>query len=309
MAERTAARECAYEAFDSGDLEGAAAAFEQLRRQDPHDASLHYMAGLAAKYRGDWRVSMEANLAALEREADDEAARWNAAIAATALGEWAAARAQWQALGIPMPGQAGPIEGDFGLAKLRLNPWGKSESVYGTRIDPVRMRIENVPLPESGHRFGDLMLNDGASLGTYPHGGRNYNVFNALQRLQVSPFATHAVFVQVRDAAALAPLLESRSESIGLVEDWTRTLGVLCLRCSYGVPHRHADGEDEATAEWRVERTLGIAATSLDAVQALLEDWKNPGRGRRVERIETREFPLPERITSWPWWRAPDREE
>lgn len=304
-----ASRARAYEDFDGGDLESAAAAFDRLRRQDPRDALLHYMAGLAAKYRADWRASLERNLAALACEADGEAARWNAAIAATALDEWAVARTQWQALGIRVPGEAGPIEGDFGLAKLRLNPWGKSESVYGTRIDPVRMRIENVPLPESGHRFGDIMLNDGASLGTHAHGGRSFNVFNALQRLRASPFATHAVFVRARDAAALTPLLETRAEGIGRVEDWTRSVGHLCLRCSYGVPHRHDGGGDEAAPRWRPERTLGIAATSLEAVQALLDGWTSRWRGRSLEGIETREFPAPERVTTWPWWRAPDHEE
>ena len=79
----------AYQAFDAGDLQTAADKFAQLAKAHPGDAQYRYMLGLAAKYRMDWALSLQANLAAIACAPEfDEAAHWNAAIAATALHDW-----------------------------------------------------------------------------------------------------------------------------------------------------------------------------------------------------------------------------
>lgn len=76
----------AYQAFDSGHLKTAAELFAKLAKACPEYGAYHYMLGLAAKYRRDWATSLRANQRAIERSAEfDEAAHWNAAIAATAL--------------------------------------------------------------------------------------------------------------------------------------------------------------------------------------------------------------------------------
>ena len=176
----------AYLAFDAGDLQTAADKFAELAKAHPGDAQYRYMLGLAAKYRMDWALSLQANLAAIACAPEfDEAAHWNAAIAATALHDWQTARQLWAACGIPLPeGEGeGEIETDFGTAVLRLNPWADGECVYARRIDPCRSRIINVPLPESGYRMGDIVLHDGASTGRRADGqGGEVLVFNALER-------------------------------------------------------------------------------------------------------------------------------
>lgn len=174
-------RNQAYLAFDAGDLQTAADKFAQLAKVHPDNAQYRYMLGLAAKYRMDWALSLQANLAAIACAPEfDEAAHWNAA---TALHDWQTARQLWAACGIPLPEGEGEIETDFGTAVLRLNPWADGECVYARRIDPCRSRIVNVPLPESGYRMGDIVLHDGASTGRRADGqGGEVLVFNALER-------------------------------------------------------------------------------------------------------------------------------
>jgi hypothetical protein len=46
-------------------------------------------------------------------------------------------------------------------ACVRLNPQSSGEVVCGERLDPARLLILSVPLPESRHRFYDIVLNDG----------------------------------------------------------------------------------------------------------------------------------------------------
>lgn len=315
------ARQRAYAAFDGGDLDTALREFQPVLAASPDDHALHYMLGLVCKYRRDWKASQRHTLEAIRLApagSDLEAECWNVAIAATASGDWPTARAQWAALGIGIPAGDGPIDGDFGVASFRINPWGAAETLYGQRIDPVRARLQNVPFPESGFRYGDIVLNDGAQTGTRRWGEQTVPVLNVLQRLEQSPFDTFEAWVQC-DAEADADALELMTgPGIGLVEDWTRSTTVLCRKCSYGLPHDH-DTTGQGSDGWRVERRFGIAAQSQLAVEALLERWqagarrpllqritRQPSRARRVESIELRDFPLSEPTPGTAWWRGED---
>ena len=299
----------AYAAVDNGDLETAARDFATLLQHHPDNPFYHYMRGLAGKYQMDWSSSLQHNLQAIAlSEEFSQAQHWNAAIAASALGDWKTARGLWSACNIPLPEGDGPIEGDFGVAAVRLNPWQGAETVFMRRIDPVRARLLNVPLPESGHRFGDIVLHDGAPTGSRFDGEREVHVFNQLDRLVPSEFQTFVVFVHADSAADLEALLQASAPGIGYAEDWTRSIRHYCMRCSYGAPHRHADG-NQPDVEWQAERNLGIAAQSRKSVEKLLKDWANGHAGRQVDAIETREHARPACLPGGTWWMSLEDDE
>ncbi|GGZ60699.1 hypothetical protein GCM10008101_13340 [Lysobacter xinjiangensis] len=298
----------AYEAFDRGDLAEASRHFGELLKRQPDARHLHYMQGLTHKYLRDWPTSLEHNLRAqaLSDEVNESSA-WNAGIAATALGDWAQARAQWRACGIRIPEGEGPIDGDFGLVSIRLNPWGDGETVFARRIDVVRARLLNVPLPESGHRLFDIVLHDGASTGQRQlSDGGTVNVFNALARLEPSDFRTFVAFVSCDSPDDMEALSAATLPGIGYVEDWTASITHYCLRCSYGAPHRH---EDQADEDWSPDRNLGIGAQSRAAVVRLLQDWARAAPGRSVEGIEEREVEASEPADGHVWWRGAEDDE
>lgn len=299
----------AYDAMDRGDLREASLAFERLLVQRPDRHYYHYMRGLAHKYLLDWPASLHHNLRAIELSGEmDEAEHWNAAIAATALGEWAQARRLWAACGVHVQEGEGPIEGNHGVAVVRLNPWHAGETVFMRRIDPVRARLLNVPLPESGHRFGDIVLHDGASTGSRFDGERAVPVFNELERLVASEFQTFVAFVSCPGPDDLEALLAASVPGLGYTEDWTSSIRAYCMRCSYGAPHRHVD-EDKTDDDWQVERNLGIAAQSRHSIEALLQGWASQAPGRSVDAIETRECPVPAYQEGVNWWIGPEDEE
>lgn len=274
----------AYAAFDRGELREAVRLFADLEALDPDYAPFPYMRGLAHKYLREWDASLRANLRSLSlRDEPDQASAWNAAIAATALGDWAQARTQWRACGIPVADGDDPVALNCGYSGLRLNPWADGEVVFAQRIDPARARIRSVPLPRSGHRYDDLVLHDGARQGERQVGDGFVPVFNALQLLERSSFETYAVFATCPSGADVAALRSLRAAGIGNVEDWTAGLHSICLRCSYGKPHAHAEPGPGA---WNPERSLGIAATDSAALDALLEAWRAGGKGRAVDAIE-----------------------
>ena len=298
----------AYAAFDSGELTQAAEYFAKLVKRCPDDRAYHDMQGLTAKNRLDWHTALAADLRAIEcAEAFDEAAHWNAAIAATALHDWHTARRMWAACGIPIPEGEGEIRADFGIAAIRLNPWADGETVYACRIDPVRARIINVPLPESGWRFGDIALHDGAPTGTRDDGqGGEVHVFNAFECWRPSETPTHTAFVRcpaAADAHALTELLEQHGWT---AEDWTHSLHYLCLRCSYGIPHEHTDAAPsvEQADTWQTERSIGITAPAAQSaeLETALQNWAAAASGREVSDICRQDYPLPARQDGRVWW-------
>lgn len=298
----------AYAAFDRGALREASTHFAALLRSEPDSVAYHYMQGLVHKYLRDWPTSLRHNLRALElQDGPDESSQWNAGIAATAVGDWTEARRQWRACSIDLPEGDGPIETDLGVVSIRLNPWSKGETVFARRIDVVRARLLNVPLQESGHRFGDIVLHDGASTGEREMDGGRVPVFNALARLMPSDFQTFVTFVSCDNPDDLEDLLESTAPGIGYTEDWTRSIVHFCLRCSYGTPHRH-DATDKDDS-WNPDRNLGVAAQSRHSVTRLLEAWQAKGPGRHVDAIETREQEAPIAEEGFAWWCGPKEDE
>lgn len=305
--------EAAYAAFDDGDLLAARSGFEALLATVPDDPGYHYMQGLVCKYLRDWDGSLRHNLRSLALraaagEADDEASRWNAAIAATALGDWAEARRQWAACGIEIPAGDGVIHGNFGVLSLRLDPWDRGETLFARRIDPVRAQIINVPLPDSGYRYGDIVLHDGAATGERRFHQSRVPVMNALQRTIVSEYPTFAVFATCPQREDLDALVAMRVPGIAFIEDWTESIRHVCLRCSYGAPHRHREDDDSTdAATWRPERNLGIAAQSRRSVLRLIERWKEQDAGRRLDALESRDHePSAPPGRGVQWWLAPE---
>ncbi|MGO1001658.1 hypothetical protein [Lysobacter sp. CA196] len=257
--------------------------YRRAAQADPTWAAPWFNLGLAHKYRGEWAESLQANRAALERQGDHGGARWNLGIAATALSDWSSARKAWRTYGIALPEGDGPIDAQLGASAIRLDPSNNGEVVWADRIDPARARILNVPLPGSGHRYGDIVLHDGAVQGTRKVQGQEYPVFNALGLWQASAYATFEALIETAAPETLAALVErvreGNGESGGQVEDWTHTVRYLCQACSYQAgshqacsdgDHEHRDSA-EPTSHTRFH--LGIAATDEAWLRGVLDDW------------------------------------
>ncbi len=160
------------------------------------------------KHARRWADALEACDRAIALAPNDaEGPHWNAGIAATALGRWDRARAAWAASGIKLPAGDGPIDMNIGPTPIRISPDDKPEVVWCARIDPCRARIRSVPLPDSGRRHDDLLLHDGEARGRRRHGEVTVPVFDELEVLEASTYATWEVTIRCPDRAELEELL------------------------------------------------------------------------------------------------------
>jgi tetratricopeptide (TPR) repeat protein len=269
---------------ESGNLDAAIELYERAAELDPKWSSPHYNLGLVYKYQNRWKESLACNRAAAMLNPKDEAAWWNLGIAATALGDWKTARDAWRGFGIDIPPGNGPLEFPCGVAPIRLNPDGPNvEVVWADRLCPARARLTSIPLPESGHRWGDVVLNDGAPVGYRKYGNQELGVFNELELLESSGVGTFVVEWNGADDSSMDALETLAFERGMAAEDWTTSLHRLCKACSEGRPHdRHDhDGGEPAGATHRI----AIAAKTKTDAKRLLKDWAGSSAPLEIQEL------------------------
>jgi tetratricopeptide (TPR) repeat protein len=267
---------------DQGDLENAAAYYQRSIACLPTHEPAWFNLGLVHKARREWAAALDCYRHAVELgdgEKEDPA-WWNLGIAATGLRRWGVAREAWRGFGLEMAAGDSEIREDYGPAPVRLNagtPGTAEEVVWCRRIDPARAVIRNVPLAASGHRFGDIVLHDGAPNGERVLGGNVYGVFDELERWQPSAIPTFEVEVVIageEDAHALSELFD---ETGFAAQDWSKTVVPLCRACSEGRVHAE---HEPAPAPQGPERIFGLAAPEHE-VRRLLGMWESAERSRR----------------------------
>jgi hypothetical protein len=265
-------------ALDAGDLDRAVSLFEAVIARRPQSGPAWFNLGLAHKGRRDWPASARCYRRAAELDDRNEEAFWNLGIAATAQADWSTARWAWRGLGIdPGPGN-GPPELDLGPSPIRLNPDGNGEVTWGRRVDPCRAILVNVPLPESGHRWGDIVLHDVVPSGERQAWGRSWSVFDELIRMEPGPLPTLESQVTAPTEQDSRALQAAAAEAGHVAEDWTATLRFLCRRCSLSSPHEHAE-RGGVMPTWLPTRRFGFAGPT-DALVAILAAWSRASPGR-----------------------------
>ena len=207
---------------NSGNISAAVAAYKAATKIDPGWFVPYYNLGLVYKYQFDWPQSFYWSERATLLNAKDDATWWNFGIAATALQRWQVARKAWKEFGIPVPAGEGPLDFPCGTSPIRLNPNGIAEVVWCHRIDPARAVIQNIPLLDSGYRWRDIVLNDGAGTGTRMLGDKEVPVLDCLGLIESSPFETFVTDVQADDFEMGLQILEELLKGRDIeMENWT----------------------------------------------------------------------------------------
>jgi hypothetical protein len=236
----------------------------------PNWSAPWWMLSVGYKHARRWQDTLRAADRAIELAPDDcEGPRWNAGIAATALGLWPRARAAWASFGLEMPAVDGPIEMDLGATPVRVALDQAPEVVWTKRIDPCRARIRSIPFPESGRRYDDLVLHDGEARGRRRLRDQQVPVFDELQLLQPSAFETWRLQVRFASPEEQHALMRDLESDDRPVEDWTDNYQILCEACSLGEPHPHDDLRHR-NRPWEPEHGLGVAVRGPSELGPLL---------------------------------------
>jgi hypothetical protein len=267
---------------DAGNLRRAARFYKLASSFAPQWSVPWYNLGLLTKNAGQWEDSLKFNQRALSLNSEDEGACWNLGIAATALHNWPEARRAWNHYGIEIGDGSGEVLMPPLSGCIRLNPRGSGEVEWGERLDPARMVILNVPLPESNYRFRDIVLNDGAANGTRVKDGVEVPVFDELGIWRASDYSTFTTTLLLPDEESERQLVRiCNASSIG-VEDWS-SIRIICDKCSRGNPGPHdcvaRESEDGS-------RRFGFAALDCEDAVRALRDWMTVSGGAQFNELQ-----------------------
>jgi hypothetical protein len=189
----------------------------------------------------------------------------------------------WRGFGIKLPEGEGPIDLPCGYGPIRLDPDGNAEVVWAYRIDPARAVLASIPFPESGYRWNDVVLNDGAPCGYRQVNGKEIPVLNALDLLEASPFGTYVAQVQMPDKPEYTDKLAELAGTMeGCAEDWSTSVRIICRACSEGSPH---ETHDTQGAPPDGVHLIGIAARSRQHATDILHTWESDLEDVQVESL------------------------
>lgn len=250
-----------------GDFVNAEKFYLSAVRSDNSWSVPYFNLGLLYKRWKKWAKSLTYNEMALEHNPEDEGAWWNLGIAATALKSWPKARRAWKRFGIDIPKGTGPILLELGMVPIRLNAENENtEVVWCERIDPARAVIfHNIPLPNSGYRWKDIILHDGAPVDMRKIDGQDVPVFDALELFEKSNFKTYEINVFTPREEDMKRLLELSEEYENLmIEDWTDNVNLV---------YKKGEKDNSRTTSWNQERSFGIASESREEVENLINRW------------------------------------
>ncbi|WP_319458875.1 tetratricopeptide repeat protein [Micromonospora sp. RTP1Z1] len=268
----------AYEAWEAENWPVAGELLERLARRHPDHPRAGiwwYDAALAHKFLRNWAKAYELGREAAARaeRGGQDPAFWNLGIAATIVEDWDTARDAWRGYGLTVPDGDGEIMADFGVTPIRLNAdRSGGEVVWARRLCPTRAQVLNVPTPESGRRYGEVVVHDGAPNGEREVDGRTYSVFDELLLFRASELPTSSVTVaaHVEDVRALAALFGEH----GYAAEPSSGVQVICACCSEGNVSQNADHVVGG------EQVVNVAAP-VDEIPALMERWRAAAPERR----------------------------
>jgi|JI10StandDraft_1071094.scaffolds.fasta_scaffold104527_3 tetratricopeptide (TPR) repeat protein len=174
--------------------EGAFAAAISLEPDNPNH---RYNRGLFYKTRGRFEESVEDNRQALALGMQNDGAKWNVGIAATASAQGALALETFRGLGLKLElSPAGRAEGTFPTCMFRVavrpvaerdsqqdDPGGE-ETVWLERIGAAHGIVRSVLTRDLGVDYGDVVVFDGAPIERHEVGGREVPVFPHLMTLE-----------------------------------------------------------------------------------------------------------------------------
>jgi hypothetical protein len=247
-------------------------------KRNPNDYRIWFDLGVAYKHTRRWADCVAANERALSILVEpQDPAWWNLGIAATAVRDWATARRAWRGYGVDIPDGEGSPECNWGLTPVRLP---NNEVVWADRLDPARAAIRSIPFPDSGFRYGDIVLHDGQPNGERRINDRIYYVFDVFECWAVSEIPTLTVTVACEDDSDAGALIALFEEQTFAAEDWTTKVRPLCADCSRASvesrsePHHHPHAPEG-------QRSFGIASPE-GLARKLLNRWEADAPERRA---------------------------
>lgn len=246
--------------------------YKKVIRLSPQWGEPYRCLGEIYKYRREWKPSFYYIQKALEINPDNEKSWWSLGIVATALKKWRWAREAWNKVGYQLRRNNKALVLDMGAVPVRLNPKGKAEIVWATRIGPVRAVIESIPHPDSGKNYHDIVLLDTEPSGFHIVKNKRIRVYDELEVIKTSRYKTFSVVLETADTKAINILDRLCLDADLGFDNWSKATHSLVRKNNQSLPEYHS--EDLDFSYLHEAYLVAIAAHSEKEVQQVLKNWE-----------------------------------
>lgn len=255
-----------------GDVYNAVKLCKRIAKMAPDWSAPYAYLGRLYKIRKEWKPVFHYSLRAVQNNPFNEEPWSHLALAATALEEWETARQAWNYLGYDFKKADSELRLNMGRLAVCINPDSNPEIIEATRIDPVRVEIESIPQPSSGHRYKDILLIDVKPSGNHHIGQQRVSYFNELEQLKRSPWQTLAAYLHTSNAKDVAVLTSLCDENNLGFDNWSHALRYLQPKL-----HPKVSEYFDLTMVNKTKRDLylvAIATKDPNLVEPVLREWE-----------------------------------
>lgn len=261
-------------AYDrAGDAYNAVKLYKKLVKLAPDWSLPYHFLSIFYRERNEWKPSYHYSRKATENNPEDKTAWHILATAATALRRWQTARQAWNKLGFDFRKTDKALNLDLGLIPVCINPKIKPEIVWARQIDPARARIESIPQPASGRRYREEILIDNHSVAYRYVRGKRVPVYEELEKIHYSPYATYAVILETGDTRAADILDKLCADAEVGFDNWSNAVRQFAVRNRDLLPEFYG-GEIFANRTAKHYQLVALSAKSYTEVKEVLHAWK-----------------------------------
>ena len=213
------------------------------------------------KHRQEWKPTLYYNKKAIALAVDNQEAWWNVGIAATALNKRRLAKSIWTKFGQPSRMNQ--------LVSIKISYANQFEVLGARRMDPARARILNIPHPNSGRHYKDIILLDNHIIGYHSSGTQRLPIHDELGIYKASTYSTFSCILQQADEKAIQSLRQlCHDAGIGF-ELWSNASRAYTVKSADIIPEYHT-----VPTAGDSEILVGLAAKREHQVIEVLESWK-----------------------------------
>ncbi len=251
-----------------GDVYHAVKLYKKSVQVAPTWGRPYFRLSLIYKARKEWKPTLYYSQKAADCDAGNKVAWWNVGIAATVLQRWESVRKAWQQLGHtskPTPR----------MQAIELHVRNFREVVWTKPLDMVRVRIESIPHPFSGRRYGEVILHECESVGNIVAAKQAMSVYKEVQRLERSFFDTYSVIIHTESSADIDILDKLCLEAELGFDNWSNTNELHLNKQRTATPEYYMKRFfDKGTNPPQHSHLIGIAAKRKTDVLDVLEAWR-----------------------------------
>lgn len=250
-----------------GDVYHATKLYRAVIKLAPEHVFPYQQLSKIYRQRREWKPTLYYSQEAVKRKTQEDQIIWNnLATAATALSKWKVAKTALQKVAAKIPKHSShPIP-------VRIHTYTRrSEIVWALPLRQLCAKIISIPSPESGRRYGEIVLYDWKSQEKQIIGNKAHRVFLEIERFKKSFYRTFSVLIHTDNKTSIHKLAElCHNQQLGF-ENWSNLQNQLATRSENRAAEYYESVQQEENLGYQL---IAMAALEKREVKEILKIWQ-----------------------------------